>query len=202
MVLLTFTNIEARNLLSRPINWMSKWFESSSLWDPSIVNTERFVWLKAFGIPLHIWNPNFFRSLSCSFRSFVYLDRPTETKERLDVGWFLICTTDCNFISRTIIVLINGEQYNTFVIEDPLSWISSPSMTLNKATNTQLAHLPHHTKAPHKPPGRSFLTENPHPYLQVQTPLKMMMTRSMSSILMMTWLKTSSQMLRKDIKKY
>lgn len=119
MILLTFYNTEEMcNFISRPAKWWSKWFDSISPWKPSVVNSERLVWMKAFGTPLHMWSSTFFQSLCCGFGSFVCLDRPTANKEKLDVTRFLIRTTNCNFISNTVTVTVDDEKFNLFLIED------------------------------------------------------------------------------------
>lgn len=57
--------------LSDPSSWLLSKFDSVTPWDPSFVEMERFVWLKCYFIPAHIWCYNFFSSQGSSFGTFV-----------------------------------------------------------------------------------------------------------------------------------
>ncbi|GKU85968.1 hypothetical protein SLEP1_g562 [Rubroshorea leprosula] len=44
--------------------WLNQWFVEVKPWNPTMVVIERLVWLKYFGVPLHVWGLEFFASIA------------------------------------------------------------------------------------------------------------------------------------------
>ncbi|GAB4833166.1 hypothetical protein Ancab_031411, partial [Ancistrocladus abbreviatus] len=44
--------------------WLNNCFLNIRLWSPHAVSKQRFIWLRCFGIPLHLWNLSFFTKVA------------------------------------------------------------------------------------------------------------------------------------------
>ncbi|KAK7405113.1 hypothetical protein VNO78_06309 [Psophocarpus tetragonolobus] len=71
----------------------SVWFSQIVKWEPSTIDSERLVWLKCFGTPLHAWNVNFFSQIAGFYGDFRFLDEATVRKDRYDVVRFALSST-------------------------------------------------------------------------------------------------------------
>lgn len=52
--------------------WWEGMFSEVRPWSPELVARRRSVWLKIVGIPLHVWDDNFFKLLGNKFDTFLY----------------------------------------------------------------------------------------------------------------------------------
>jgi hypothetical protein len=51
---------EVEALLEDAKEWLDQWFTTIRPWSPTDIDTERTIWLRIYGVPIHTWNLNFF----------------------------------------------------------------------------------------------------------------------------------------------
>ncbi|XP_058751344.1 uncharacterized protein LOC131624420 [Vicia villosa] len=68
---------DLEDLLDNFESWLKRWFQSVVRWEPSMVDLERVVWVRAFGIPCHAWGEEFFECISKPVGSFIKSDECT-----------------------------------------------------------------------------------------------------------------------------
>ncbi|GKV11964.1 hypothetical protein SLEP1_g23173 [Rubroshorea leprosula] len=102
---------DLKDLMESAADWLKQWFDDIRPWTPNRVASERFVWLKVSGVPLHAWGPNFFNTIATLWGRFISLDESTSLKKRLDVARVLISTTDMGSISKVLHIKVNGEPF-------------------------------------------------------------------------------------------
>ena len=120
MALLEFSDIDERDgFLQDGGVWLGNWFSNVQAWKPEDVSRSRFVWLRCEGVPLHAWNPNFFKLLGNFWGTFISLDANTSKKIRFDVGRVLCLTQEPEAIVRTVHVAIDGKMFNIRLVEEP-----------------------------------------------------------------------------------
>ncbi|GLT87925.1 hypothetical protein SLE2022_059760 [Rubroshorea leprosula] len=90
---------ELKDLVQYASDWLGQWFSEVTLWSPSMVAKERFVWIRCQGAPLHAWGPKFFESMASVWGKFISLDDSTSKRRRFDIARFLISTTKMEAIS-------------------------------------------------------------------------------------------------------
>ncbi|GKV27198.1 hypothetical protein SLEP1_g36396 [Rubroshorea leprosula] len=101
---------ELKEIIENAKAWLNQWFDDVTPWDPTMVATKRTVWLKCFGVPLHVWGLEFFASIASVWEKFISLDDNTRLKKRFDVAKVLIFTTEKKIISKGLNYKINGED--------------------------------------------------------------------------------------------
>ncbi|GKV25884.1 hypothetical protein SLEP1_g35265 [Rubroshorea leprosula] len=100
---------------------LSQWFSEVKSWMPTMVAKERLVWLKCFGVPLHVWGSEFFSSIASEWGKFISLYDNTRLKKRFDVARVLISIAEDKIISKAINYMINGHMYCIHCMEEELS---------------------------------------------------------------------------------
>src|ERR1044072_7152728 len=78
----------------------------------------RMVWIRCSGVPVDVWDDNYFKTLSYPFGSFVCVDSGTRTMSRLEFARILLRTTLLQPISCVRQVKINGLVVNVRFIEE------------------------------------------------------------------------------------
>ncbi|GKV14958.1 hypothetical protein SLEP1_g25756 [Rubroshorea leprosula] len=112
LVLLDSEDKEAlKDLIESAKDWFNQWFDEVQPWSPKMVATERFVWVKCYGVPLHVWNPEYFTIIATLWGKFISLDESTRLKKRFDVARILISTSETNLISKALWFKINGQFF-------------------------------------------------------------------------------------------
>ncbi|GKV35119.1 hypothetical protein SLEP1_g43433 [Rubroshorea leprosula] len=69
---------ELKDLIELASDWLSQWFDEIRPWTPTLVATERFVWVKCFGVSLHAWGPDLFNTIATLWGKFISLDESEE----------------------------------------------------------------------------------------------------------------------------
>lgn len=116
--------------LSDDGDWMRDKFSDLRRWSPAEADNERVVWLRCHGVPIHVWNEDFFAALARKFGDFLGTDEPTSKKDSMDVARIKIRTRVYDVFNMVVVVNINGSLYNIKMVEEwcgPLQWISLPS---------------------------------------------------------------------------
>lgn len=51
--------------------WLGEWFSSLQPWTPDVMVVARRVWIRCYGIPLHMWNGKCFQKVVASVGDLV-----------------------------------------------------------------------------------------------------------------------------------
>ncbi|GKV30137.1 hypothetical protein SLEP1_g38992 [Rubroshorea leprosula] len=100
---------ELKELVESAADWLGQWFDEIRPWSPTLVASERFVWVKMMGVPLEVWGADFFSTLASLWGKFISLDESTSSMKRFDVARVLVSTAQMNPISRTLRIKVNGQ---------------------------------------------------------------------------------------------
>lgn len=98
-------------------------FKEVRRWLPELVAKRRNVWLQVYGIPLHIWDEDFFKLLGTKFGVFLDFDECTIEKKRLDVARILVDTPRLGVIDEMINISVVGERYKIWVMEEAMNMV-------------------------------------------------------------------------------
>ncbi|MCI06555.1 hypothetical protein A2U01_0027615, partial [Trifolium medium] len=66
--------------------WWERRFLSLTPWRPDILPKRRRIWVRLFGVPLHIWSFEGFKKIIWRFGKLMNLDRETSEQTRFDVA--------------------------------------------------------------------------------------------------------------------
>jgi hypothetical protein len=81
---------EVEALMEDAKDWLDQWFSSIRPWSPNDIDTERSIWLRIYGIPIHAWNLNFFTQVVKPWGIFINADEGTTKKITMDVARIMI----------------------------------------------------------------------------------------------------------------
>ncbi|KAJ4836199.1 hypothetical protein Tsubulata_046626 [Turnera subulata] len=95
-------------------------FESLEPWSPNAVSHERISWLTCYGIPLHVWEKEFFSNLGSLFGRFLGIDENTEDKASFDCARILVCIKERSPINRTVRIKVDGDDFDVILFEEPV----------------------------------------------------------------------------------
>jgi hypothetical protein len=109
---------EVEALMKDAKDWLEQWFTEIRPWNPKDVDLERIIWLRVFGVPVHVWNDDFFTKITKPWGIFMHSDDVTNKKVTMDVARLLIRTSSQKAIDEFIDVQINGEFFHLRVLED------------------------------------------------------------------------------------
>lgn len=93
-------------------------FKEVKRWSLSRVARRRRVWLRIYGIPLHVWDEPFFKVLGSKFGTFLDFDEDTVLARRLDVARIQVSTTRMGFIDEQLRIVVVGANYSLWVVEE------------------------------------------------------------------------------------
>jgi hypothetical protein len=109
---------EVEALMEDAKDWLVQWFKEIRPWNPKDIDTERLVWLRIYGIPIHAWCDDFFAKVSRPWGCFLNTDHVTSKKFTMDAARLLIRTSCQKPVDEFIDVNINDEIFHLRVIED------------------------------------------------------------------------------------
>jgi hypothetical protein len=109
---------EVEALMVDAKDWLEQWFKEIRPWNPKDIDTERLVWLRVFGIPIHAWCDDFFAQVTRPWGCFLNADDVTSKKLTMDAARLLIRTSYQKLVDEFIDVKINGEIFHLRVLED------------------------------------------------------------------------------------
>ncbi|KAK8547890.1 hypothetical protein V6N13_123315 [Hibiscus sabdariffa] len=96
------------------------------------------IWVSLFGVPLELWNEDFFSAISNKWGVFVRLDNETTSRVRFDVARVLVGVSRLGDIPSSVLVDVRGSRsvvrITTEAFEDDRSWIDAdaPDFLHNK----------------------------------------------------------------------
>ncbi|KAK7410023.1 hypothetical protein VNO78_00491 [Psophocarpus tetragonolobus] len=91
------------------MEWVWSWFGEIYQRRPSLVDTERLVWVKCFGISAQVWGTNFFQMLTSPFGEFMRMNEAMKRMERYDISRWVI-----SMPSKEVINLVYRVQNELF----------------------------------------------------------------------------------------
>ncbi|MCI33631.1 DUF4283 domain protein, partial [Trifolium medium] len=78
--------------------WWERWFSTVKPWRPDILPNGRRIWVRLFGVPLHIWGWDGFNSLIWRFGRLLNLDPETSNQTRFDVARAQVAITQWEMV--------------------------------------------------------------------------------------------------------
>ncbi|WJX20200.1 hypothetical protein P8452_09784 [Trifolium repens] len=98
--------------------WWERWFLSLTPWRPMIRPRGRRIWVRLFGVPLHIWSWEGFKKLIWRYGTLLNLDPETLDQSRFDVARALITVNYWEMVDEIIEVKIDDEVFIIRMIEE------------------------------------------------------------------------------------
>jgi len=102
----------------RKKEWWEANFALVTPWSPQLVAKKRRVWLKLWGVPLHVWEEKSFKQMGDFIGDFLDFDMITAERKNLDVVRLLVSTKLFGFINKNVHFLVMGASYEVWVVED------------------------------------------------------------------------------------
>ncbi|KAK2434687.1 heterogeneous nuclear ribonucleoprotein [Trifolium repens] len=94
------------------------YFSSLKPWNPGMIAVQREVWVQVYGIPLHIWGDELFKTVGNKLGVFMDYDEQTASMARFDVARLKILTSTWAFIDVVLKVEVEGVCFNLWVMEE------------------------------------------------------------------------------------
>ncbi|KAK6141203.1 hypothetical protein DH2020_025055 [Rehmannia glutinosa] len=98
--------------------WLKSWFKWVKPWSFEDACLDRQCWIKCYGIPIHAWDHHFFNLISSSIGKFIESDQAISDKLRLDVARIMVSTSSRTPISKSLLVIIDGCEFNIKLLEE------------------------------------------------------------------------------------
>jgi hypothetical protein len=99
-------------------SWWEMWFLSLTPWRPNLRPRGRRIWVRPFGVPLHIWSWEGFKKIIWRYGTLVNLDPETLEQSRFDVARDLITVTFWEMVDEIIEVKVDDEVFTIRMIEE------------------------------------------------------------------------------------
>jgi len=106
-------------------SWWRGLFSSVKRWSPNLMAQQRRVWLRFFGLPLHVWEEKCFKQSRALFGDFVDFDEDTINLNRLDLARICVNTSNMAFINEKLRLEIMGAIFDVWVVEQVESAVVS-----------------------------------------------------------------------------
>jgi hypothetical protein len=98
--------------------WWERWFLSVTPWRPYIRPRGRRIWVRLFGVPLHIWSWEGFKKIIWRYGTLLNLDPETLDHSRFDVARAQITVNYWEMVDETIEVKVDEEVFIIRMIEE------------------------------------------------------------------------------------
>ncbi|MCI17448.1 DUF4283 domain protein, partial [Trifolium medium] len=99
-------------------DWLCYYFKEVKRWSPSKFADRRELWVKVYGIPLHVWGGSLFKAIGEKYGEFLDFDENTASRSKLNVAKLKIAITFRGSIDDSIIIMALGVKYTVWVVED------------------------------------------------------------------------------------
>ncbi|KAL8498658.1 hypothetical protein ACS0TY_021845 [Phlomoides rotata] len=103
--------IEEQIIESKDLELISKWFEYLEPWSVRDAHNVRLVWTQWFGVPMHAWNPNFFKLVSLKFGKMLRIDDNTISKKNVQMARVLIKTPYSEISRDPFPVMVDDRKF-------------------------------------------------------------------------------------------
>ncbi|XP_028215124.1 uncharacterized protein LOC114397228 [Glycine soja] len=120
--------------------WLQQWFKEIKPRNASIVDEERLVWVRCYGVPSHVWDSDFFSFLTKDIGVFVHSDDNTMKRKTMDVARLMVRTVKKEAINMIRKVCINGVSFSIKMVEDwfgPIQWSSLQDQSKRELYNDE-----------------------------------------------------------------
>jgi hypothetical protein len=109
---------EVERLWKAKVDWITYYFNKVTPWSPSSFASSREVWVKVYGIPLHVWGENLFKAIGSRYGEFIDFDNNTASRAKLDVARIKMATGFCGEIDDALKIMALGVEYSLRVVEE------------------------------------------------------------------------------------
>jgi hypothetical protein len=99
-------------------DWWERWFSTVKPWRPDILPKGRRIWVRLFGVPLHIWSLEGFKKIIWRYGNLLKLDPETMEQSRLDVAKAQIVVTYWEMVDEVIEVKVDDEVFIIKMVEE------------------------------------------------------------------------------------
>jgi len=89
-------------------DWWEAMFTKVTLWVPQKFPFRRHVWVKVWGIPIHVWDEHLFKKIGNLFGDFVDFDEETIARKRLDFSRIKVSTEKMVLINDVVELVVVG----------------------------------------------------------------------------------------------
>jgi hypothetical protein len=113
----------AKTAVGAPLNnleWWDSLLVELTPWTPNLVCKRRKLWLRLYGVPLHVWGTYTFKSIAERCGEFIAMDSGTLNRSRFDVARVQIESHLQGFIDFVIKLRVHGAFYKVRVVEEGL----------------------------------------------------------------------------------
>ncbi|XP_020234575.1 uncharacterized protein LOC109814533 [Cajanus cajan] len=93
-------------------------FYDINRWDPTTLPGSRLTWVRCYGVPLHMWNEQYFSQVVCMQGSLVKVDSDTATFKTIESARLLIKTSSQLPIQQHSRFKINGIRTQIRLVEE------------------------------------------------------------------------------------
>ncbi|MCH81579.1 RNA recognition motif [Trifolium medium] len=100
------------------VGWWCSLFDKVVPWSPDLIINERVTWIRCYGVPLHAWGNDLFRSIAFKSGRFIGVDEKTKHMLRCDVASLKIVTGGKKFIDSSMVVKVKGQRFEIRVLEE------------------------------------------------------------------------------------
>ncbi|MCI27514.1 DUF4283 domain protein, partial [Trifolium medium] len=100
------------------VGWWCSLFDKVVPWSPDLVINQRVTWLRCYGVPLHAWGNDLFRSIAFKFGRFIEVDEKTKHMLRCDVARVKTVTGGKKIIDSSMAVKVKGQRFEIRVLEE------------------------------------------------------------------------------------
>lgn len=120
---------DVAKLIDDSRDWLYNWVSEIRPWEPTMLDDERFVWVRLHGVPIHVWSVRFFAFLAASLGVFITVDDQTRNKSAFEVARMLIKVKSFKTLEENIPVSINGVVFVVRVVEERFGPMKSAFVT-------------------------------------------------------------------------
>jgi hypothetical protein len=99
-------------------DWWDAHFKEVKVWTPNLVAKGRVVWIKIYGLPVHVWEEQTFKRLGSLFGEFLDFDESTITRQSLNVARIQIYSNGMSLIDEHLSIKVVGSVFDLWVVED------------------------------------------------------------------------------------
>ncbi|KAJ4851315.1 hypothetical protein Tsubulata_040295 [Turnera subulata] len=118
-VILTFDSAnDKKHYIDPSQDLLSNFFDSIEPWSPNMVSYERLSWLTCYGIPLHVWDKEFFKNFGSRFGKFLGVDASTAEKVSFECAKILICTDRHEPAKHVQRISVDDKYFDIVIFEE------------------------------------------------------------------------------------
>jgi hypothetical protein len=98
--------------------FFNHWFVKIKEWNPKETSSDRSIWIRVYGVPVHAWRENFFKKILECTGEVIVLDDDTLNKRRFDYARVLVRTSALSFINQVEKVKIDEDFFVVRMLEE------------------------------------------------------------------------------------